>query len=178
MNKTTKLNIFSLIIIVAVLLTTLAGCKTTPPKDPLKDLAEHEKQWLTQLQPITDQIDKTYQAWTNGETDRDSLNVSLKEIHKEFLTIDQNYAKYIKQNPLNQELTDKPAYKEGLVNGKNLRADVKEFLIIATEGVENPQNKVRVSLNDDQLKFFYRQKMIVDYNIHFAALKNVFNSFE
>ena len=177
-TRTGKLNIFLLIIITTIILSVLAGCKSAPPKDPVKDLAEHEKQWLTKLEPITNQIDKTYQAWTNGETDKEIFTSSLKEIRKQFLKINQEYTNYIEKNTLNQELTDKPVYKEGLVNGKNLRADVNEFLITATEGVENPQTKARVPLNDVQLKYFYRQKMIVDYNIHLYALKNVLKSFE
>ena len=178
MNRTVKLKIFSLIIIAAIMLTALVGCKPAPPKDRVKDLAEHEKQWLTRLEPITNQIDKAYQAWTKGETDRERFTASLNETRKEFLKIDQEYVKYIEKNTLNRELTDKPAYKEGLVNGKYLRTDVNEFLMTATEGVENPQTKARIPLNDVQLKFFYRQKMIVDYNIHSYALKEFLKSFE
>ena len=178
MNKTSKLKVFSLIIIIVTVLTALVGCKATPPKDPVNDLAEHEKQWLTQLEPITKQIDVAYQSWTNGETDRNNFIASLMGIRKEFLKIEQDYQKYIKKNPLSQELINKSAYKEGLINGKNLRVDVNDFLISSTEGIENPQNKSRVPLNDVQLKFFYRQKMIVDYNIHIVALKEALKQYE
>ena len=165
-------------IIITITITATTGCKPAPPKDPVKNLVEHERQWLTRLEPITSQTDNIYKAWTNGEIDRERFISSLEEIRKEFSKIDQEYANYIEKTTLNQELINMPVYKEGLVNGKYLRADVNEFLVTAIEGVENPQTQSRILLNDAQLKLFYRQKMIVDYNIHIYALKNALQSFE
>ncbi|AQS60335.1 hypothetical protein [Desulforamulus ferrireducens] len=173
--KNKKLVLLISIIILSLVAVGCGGGKTknevlTPEQaavmegDPLKNLITKEKEWLNQMDKVRDEIKNAYTDWEQGKITREQFNERLngpKEIVK---GVFKDYDLHMEVNPFPEELKRQELYKDGLVNGKELRKFVNNFIFMAQDGIMDAETKTIKYLTDEQVKDVYQNFMVEKYD--------------
>lgn len=143
----------------------LSACGNAPPQE-LKDLAVKEKDWLTQLQPITEQIKSDYNQWDTGKITREQLAEKLSKYIPKVLEMRKQYEQYRNEVKLSEEVRNNPDFDNGLYNGYSLRLNVITFLYQATIGYPSAPSDTGKDMqpkSDDFLRELYRTELVEGY---------------
>lgn len=139
--------------------------------DPVQNLAIKEKEWLSRLEAVREDIKKSYTDWEQGKVTREEFTKQLDNSMKTVRNISKDYDLHMEVNVFPADKENEAVYRDGLVYGKKLRKTVNNFIFMVTDGVMDAQTNKLKQLTDDQVKDLYKKYMVERYEEYKAKLE-------
>lgn len=139
-------------------------------EDLLKELTSLEIDWTAGLHKLVVKSDDLFDKWQGGEM---SYNQYIMEYHKcklEFDELYKNAESVYEEKDFANQLKDEPLYKNKLIQGKQLRDNVKDFFDIVYEGKKDESGKI-YDVSGEKYKELYNDKMVKQYNSYYRVLR-------
>lgn len=141
-------------------------------EDLLKELTSLEIDWTADLHKLIVNSDDLFDKWLGGEM---SYNQYIMEFHKYKLEFDELYKNaesVCEEKDFANQLKDEPLYKNKLIQGKQLRDNVKDFFDIVYEGKKDESGKI-YDVSGEKYKELYNDKMVKQYNNYYRMLRQL-----
>jgi hypothetical protein len=136
----------------------------------LKELTAMEKSWSADLHKIIIQSDELIDRWIAGEMSYNQYIVEFYNYKLEFDKFYNNAETVYKEKDFANILKDEPLYKNKLIQGKQLRDNVKDFFDSVYAGKKDANGKI-IDVSGEKYKELYNEKMVKQYNNFYRTLR-------